>query len=107
MCLRLGTKSHWGTQGATRWSLNKIKLCVAIFATASTAAVSIYNDEYRLRRQCAGPGAIRSNAKSLSYDKSCCLHLFVSIEPNDSDFRLREVTLARFDRTNDIVRIPM
>merc|ERR1719440_1451143 len=40
---------------------------------------------------------------SLSYDESCCLHLFVCIESNDSDFRLREVTLASFDRANNIV----
>merc|ERR1712031_38681 len=48
-----------------------------------------------------GSGAV----ESLSYDKSCGLHLFSGIKPNDSDFRLREVTLARLNCANNIVRI--
>merc|ERR1719443_866435 len=87
------------------WPLNKIKLRVANFATASTAVASIYSDLHRLRLKCAGHRAIRFISKSLSYDESCCLHLFVCIESNDSDLRLGEVTLASFDRTNNIVWI--
>merc|ERR1719171_815239 len=42
---------------------------------------------------------------SFSYDESCCLHLLVRIEANDSDFRLGEVTLASLNCANNVVRV--
>merc|ERR1711972_1274788 len=45
------------------------------------------------------------NARSLSYDESCCLHLANSIECNDPDFCHGPISLTSFDLTNDFVRI--
>merc|ERR1711976_1078859 len=105
-------KVTWRTQIAIRRTFGKTKLAVeqnqapcCDFRNSKHGCGEYLQRIISSRQTSAGPGAIRFKSKSLSYDESCCLHLFVCIKPNDSDLRLREVTLASFDRTHNIVWI--